>query len=121
MATSVKELKQAARMQEWSVRIAECRNSGMSVRAWCNEQGISAQTYYRWEKRFVEKATQQLSLPAPSRAGLLMRVIPETLPGGNANSIGPCITIRHGESVINLPTVSSVEGCRRTGEGAEPP
>ena len=64
MATGVQELKLAARMQEWSVRIAECRSSGMSVRAWCAEQGISVQTYYRWEKRFVEKATQQLSFPA---------------------------------------------------------
>ncbi len=40
MATGVQELKLAARMQEWSVQIAECRSSGMSVRAWCNEQAI---------------------------------------------------------------------------------
>ena len=53
MATGVQELKLAARMQEWSARIAECRSSGMSVRAWCKEQGIAIQTYYHWEKRFV--------------------------------------------------------------------
>lgn len=29
MATGVQELKRTARMQEWSVRIAECRSSGM--------------------------------------------------------------------------------------------
>lgn len=59
MATGIQEIKLAGRMQECSGRIAECRSSGMSVRAWCSEQGISVQTYYRWEKRFVEKATQQ--------------------------------------------------------------
>ena len=64
MATGVQELKLAARMHEWSGRIAECRSSGMSVRAWCKEQGIAIQTYYHWEKRFVTEATQQLSLPA---------------------------------------------------------
>ena len=32
MATGVQELKLAARMQEWSVRIAECRSSGMGVK-----------------------------------------------------------------------------------------
>ena len=109
MATGVQELKLAVRMQEWSVRIEECRNSGMSVRAWCNEQGISVQTYYRWEKRFVEKATRQLSLRAPTRAGLLMRINPETMPSDEMNTVGSCITIRHGESVITLPAGSSAE------------
>ena len=109
MATGVQGLKLAVRMREWSARIAECRSSGMSVRAWCNEQGISVQTYYRWEKRFVEKATRQLSLPAPTRAGLLMRINPETMPSDEMNTVGSCITIRHGESVITLPAGSSAE------------
>ena len=109
MATGVQELKLAARMQEWSARIAECRSSGMSVRAWCKEQGIAIQTYYHWEKRFVTEATQQLSLPAPTQAGMLMRVNPDALPNGDANAIGVGITIRHGESVITLPAGSSAE------------
>ena len=109
MATGVQELKLAARMQEWSARIAECRGSGMSVRAWCKEQGIAIQTYYHWEKRFVTEATQQLSLPAPTQAGMLMRINPDTLPSGDMNSIGAGITIRHGESVITLPAGSSAE------------
>ena len=109
MRTGIQELKLEGRMQEWSVRIAECRGSGMSVRAWCSEQGIPVQTYYRWEKRFVEKATQQLSLPSSTRAGLLMRINPETLPGGETGAIGSGITICHGESVITLPAGSSAE------------
>ena len=80
MATGVLELKLAARMQEWSARIAECRSSGMSVRSWCKEQGIAIQTYYHWEKRFVTETTQQLSLPAPTQAGMLLRVNPDALP-----------------------------------------
>ena len=107
MATGAQELKLAVRMQEWSARIAECRSSGMSVRAWCNEQGVSVQTYYRWEKRFLEKATRQLSLRAPTRAGRLMRINPETMPSDEMNTVGSCITIRHGERVITLPAGSS--------------
>ena len=105
----VKELKHAAKLQEWSGRIADCRSSGMSVRTWCAAQGISLKTYYYWEKQFVAQASQQLSLPVPTQAGLLMRVNPETLPGGDMSTIGPCITIRHGESVITLPAGSSAE------------
>ena len=109
MATGVQELKLAARMQEWSARIAECRGSGMSVRAWCKEQGIAIQTYYHWEKRFVTEATQQLSLPAPTQAGMLMRVNPDALPGDTGGTIGSGITIRHGDSIITLPAGSSAE------------
>ena len=109
MGTGVTELKREVMLREWSARIAECRGSGKAVKEWCAEQGISVQTYYRWEKRFVEKATQQLSLPAPTQAGLLMRVNPETLPSGDMSAVGLCITIRHGESVITLPAGSSAE------------
>ena len=66
MATGVQELKLAVRMQEWSAQIAECRSSGMSVRAWCNEQGVSVQTCYRWGKRFA--AVLQAAV-----AGLMLR------------------------------------------------
>ena len=109
MGTGVTELKREVMLREWSARIAECRGSGKAVKEWCAEQGISVQTYYRWEKRFVEKATQQLSLPATAHAGLLMRVNPETMPGDETGTVGSCITIRHGESVITLPAGSSAE------------
>ena len=109
MGTGVTELKREVMLREWSARIAECRGSGKAVKEWCAEQSISVQTYYRWEKRFVEKATQQLSLPAPAQAGMLMRINPETMPGDETGTVGSCITIRHGESVITLPAGSSAE------------
>ena len=109
MGIGVTELKREVMLREWSARIAECRNSGKTVKEWCAEQGISVQTYYRWEKRFVEKATQHLSLPAPAQAGMLMRIDPETMPGDEMGTVGSCITIRHGESVITLPAGSSAE------------
>ncbi|MFR8411218.1 MAG: IS66 family insertion sequence element accessory protein TnpA, partial [Butyricicoccus sp.] len=43
------ELKHRAKLQEWSARIQNCRSSGLSVRAWCRQEGINASTYYRWE------------------------------------------------------------------------
>ena len=81
----------------------------MGVKAWCKAQGIAATTYYHWEKRFIMETTQQLGLPAPTRAGLLIRVNPENMPENVADNPGVCITIRHGESVITLPTGSSAE------------
>ena len=43
----------------WSGRIAECRNSGQKVKAWCKENGICEQTYYKWQRRLFEMAQMQ--------------------------------------------------------------
>ena len=105
----VQAMKHAALLQEWSARIAECRTSGKSVKAWCNEQGIAIKTYYYWEKKFVTEAIQQVSLPASRQAGLLMQVNPDTMPSDEMGTIETGIIIRHGESVITLPSGSSAE------------
>ena len=105
----VRAMKHAALLKEWSVRIAECRSSGMSVKGWCESQGIAIKKYYYWEKRFIAEATQQLSFPAPRQAALLMRINPDTMPDSDVADVGSGITIRHGESVITLPAGSSAE------------
>ena len=43
----------------WAERISECRNSGQSVKVWCQENGICEQTYYRWQKRLFEMVQAQ--------------------------------------------------------------
>ena len=105
----VQAMKHAAMLQEWSVRIGECRSSGMTVKAWCIQQGIAIKTYYYWEKRFVTEATRQTSLPVPAQGGQLIRINPDSMPGGNPVVNGSGVTIRHGDSVISLPAGSSAE------------
>ena len=109
MGTGVQELKHAAKVQEWSARVAECRSSGIGVKAWCREHGIALKTYYNWEREIVREATQQYALPAPAQGDMLIRVNPDAMPGGETVAIESDITIRHGESVIILPGGSSVE------------
>lgn len=46
--------------KEWRDRILECRNSGLSVRQWCQEQQISFKTYYKWEKIILAKAIEEM-------------------------------------------------------------
>ena len=43
----------------WAGRISECRNSGQNVKAWCRENGVCEQTYYKWQKRLFEMAQMQ--------------------------------------------------------------
>ena len=108
MGASVHELKHAAKLKEWSAKVAECRSSGSSVKAWCAEHGISQKTYYNWEKQIVKEATQQYVLPVSTQPGLLMQVRPDALPDGNTREASRVISIRHGESTIILPAGSSI-------------
>ncbi len=109
MGTGVQELKHAAKVQEWSARVAECRSSGIGVKAWCREHGIALKTYYNWERQIVKEATQQYALPAPAQGDMLIQVDPDAMPGGGTVAIESDITIRHGESIITLPAGSSAE------------
>ena len=58
------ELKHQARLKEWSMAIRECRSSGLSVRQWCREQGVTTTTYYRWERELLSKAAPALPAAA---------------------------------------------------------
>ena len=107
MGTGVQGLKHAAKVQEWSVRIAVCRGSGIGVKAWCREHGIELKTYYNWERQIVKEATQQYALAAPAPAGMLVQVNPDAMASDDVNAIETVVTIRHGESVITLPAGSS--------------
>ena len=107
MGTGVQGLKHAAKVQEWSVRIAECRDSGIGVKAWCREHGIALKTYYNWERQIVKEATRQYAFAAPAPAGMLVQVNPDAIAGDVVNVIETVVTIRHGESVITMPARSS--------------
>ena len=55
MEHRLQTLNAAQRVQLWAERIAECRSSGMSVRAWCRENEISEKTYYYWQRRLYQQ------------------------------------------------------------------
>ena len=47
----------------WVGRISECRNSGQNVKAWCRENVVCEQTYYKWQRRLFEMAQAQQEVP----------------------------------------------------------
>ncbi len=105
----VQAMKYAALLREWTARFAECRSSGMTMKVWCEAQGLSIKTYYYLEKRVIAEANQKAPVTAQTRAGALMRVNPDTLPSDGFEPIDASVTIRHGESVIRPPVGSSAE------------
>ena len=48
---SLQRANQHHRLVEWSRRVEACRNSGLSVVQWCQENGIAVSTYFSWQKK----------------------------------------------------------------------
>lgn len=59
MSRELQTMNQQNKLALWAGRISECRNSGQNVKAWCRENGICEQTYYKWQKRLFEMAQAQ--------------------------------------------------------------
>lgn len=57
MEKSLQELNCQEKMAVWSERIAACRSS-ISVRAWCEGNGISTASCYKWQKKLSCLAAQ---------------------------------------------------------------
>lgn len=108
---NVRGLKHQALLQEWSARIGECRSSGQSVQAWCQEQGIKPKTYYYWEKQFICEAAKTQSLPTGAEGTqALIRIEPAQLCLDIAGSTpSENIIVRHGATTIELPTSTSTD------------
>lgn len=62
MSTELQQLNEQNKAGLWAERIAACRNSGQSVKAWCKERGICEATYYKWQKKIFTMAQAQREL-----------------------------------------------------------
>lgn len=61
--------------EEWLLLIQECRSSGFSDRAWCEQNDISINTFYNTVTRLRKKACM-----VPEAAGSTMDDPPEIVP-----------------------------------------
>jgi hypothetical protein len=63
MSDSVIEGKPAnTKADEWAERIAAQQGSGMSVKQFCKEHGLTEYSFYAWRKRLQEKGPVRFAL-----------------------------------------------------------
>ena len=55
---SLQTLNHQEKIAVWSEQIAAYPSSGISVRAWCEGNGISTAGYYKWQKKLFCLAAQ---------------------------------------------------------------
>lgn len=56
MEQNLQEFNHNQNLHEWSRRIEDCRNSGMTVKDWCEANGIALSTYYNRQRRVFTAA-----------------------------------------------------------------
>ena len=59
ITTAITEIKSKVSMQEWQQRILDCQSSGMSVKAWCQQNGISTGSYYFHLRKIRESVLEE--------------------------------------------------------------
>jgi hypothetical protein len=102
MAGSIVEDNAQAKAEQWRERIAEQQSSGLSVKQFCNERGLSSWSFYTWRKRLREAG--------PVRFALVERGTQREQGATNADlelvfATGERLRIRRGVDGVTLRTV----------------
>lgn len=59
MENSLQRYNAEQRLARWTEMVTRCRNSGRTVKSWCEQEGINEKTYYYWQRRIYRAACQQ--------------------------------------------------------------
>lgn len=51
MNSGLRAYNEQNKLAQWVQIVSDCRDSGMSVRQWCQEHGINISSYYRWQRK----------------------------------------------------------------------
>jgi hypothetical protein len=62
MAGSIGEDKARAKAEQWRERIAEQQGSGLCVKQFCKERGLSSWSFYKWRKQLREAGPVRFAL-----------------------------------------------------------
>lgn len=102
MTKAIIEEKCPTKADEWRERIAEQARSGLSIKQFCEERGVSPWSFYDWRKRLREPGAVRFALlergPA-EREHATEAPLELILPGGAR------MHIRSGVNVATLRTV----------------
>ncbi len=56
----ISQVKNRFRLEQWTQLIKDCQSSGMTVKAWCELNGVKQHSYYYWLRKIRKVACDQL-------------------------------------------------------------
>ena len=111
---NTREITAEYRLTHWAQVINERAPSGLSIKAYCRQIGIAANTYFYWQKKLREAACEQLSAPpvVPKQTALVpsgfaeVKVMPSTHRSPKAAVVRPS-QIRVEDAGVKISTDSA--------------
>ena len=99
----IQKLNKSGRLGEWAQMISQCRNSGMTVSAWCREHDINIKTYY-YRLRCLCEAIPEPAKPdnLPLSAGVTEPQFAEVTPTERTKRGSAAINIRMGNTEVEI-------------------
>ncbi len=83
MNSGLQVYNEQAKLAQWAQVVSQCRDSGVSVRQWCQENGVNVSSYYKWQRKVYAAAQAQQE-----------RSFVEVTPVHPAAVIGVAVTLR---------------------------
>ena len=83
MNSGLQVYNEQAKLAQWAQVVSQCRDSGVSVRQWCQEYGVNVSSYYKWQRKVYAAAQAQQE-----------RSFVEVTPVHPAAVIGVAVTLR---------------------------
>jgi hypothetical protein len=105
MTTEISKLNHQANLTHWQQLIYECRHSGMTVKAWCEAQGISIKTYYYRQHRVWQAAQNLQTSSALPAVTIVETIIPCAPPIGTIMKPGsstPSLILRKDKWTVEV-------------------
>lgn len=108
------EAKTHAQIIRWRQVVCTCRNSGLSVAQWCQENGVAQSTYYRWLRVIWDQESGTLlestgrpepTLKEPERKMLSLPAFAEVSmprPACAQGSQAACMVLRKGDWSLEI-------------------
>ena len=94
--------KRGPRDEAWRVRISAQERSGVSVKQFCTQQGLTEQSFYYWRKRLQAPASMRFALveTAPGLVPAEQTVLELVLRTGERLRIGAGVDARTLQQVL---------------------
>ena len=110
MNSGLQVYNEQAKLAQWAQVVAQCRESSMSVRQWCQEHGVNVSSYYKWQRKVYAAAQAQ-----QERSFVAVTPVQPAAVGGVAVTIriaGAELDIHNGADAATVETVLlAVKSC----------
>ncbi len=90
------------RLSQWFPIVKTCRESGMTVRAWCEQNDVNEKQFYYWQRCLREAACQSLSDTNQNSKFVQVPCLTSNKSNSTKSTFEPSMVIRIGDISVEL-------------------